>query len=84
MELTAYYIGDSWYNETMPLMAVTIKHCGIYNAIWLSRVAMYAYFFFTYRYRHNNDVVTALVVLTLLYYASMINWLIFFHLISMP
>ena len=75
MELTMYYIGNQWQNETFPLMQLCIKKFGIYHSIWLSRITTYLYFLISYYYRHNNYYLFSMFLITVVYYTAMIDWL---------
>jgi hypothetical protein len=84
MELTTYYIGDQWQNETFPLMKFTIKEVGIYNAIWISRVATYIFFLICWLYRKSDNMIFIMFLITVLYYFGMVPWLFSLHLMEWP
>jgi hypothetical protein len=84
MELTTYYIGNNWENESFPLMKQTIKLVGISNAIWISRVITYIFFFICYINRKRENVVFLMFIITFLYYTSMICWIFTLKLAEWP
>jgi hypothetical protein len=84
MELTRYYIGDQWENETFPLMRICIKEFGIYNSIWISRVCTYLFFYICYVHRQNDKVIFAMFLITVLYYMGMVPWLFTLGLVDWP
>lgn len=75
MELTRIYVGNCWESETFIPMSYCIQILGIHGAIWVSRCIMYPIFYFYWIHRGNKYLDTLLVLGTLLYYASMIQWL---------
>jgi len=84
MELTTYYIGEQWENETFPLMRYCIKQFSISNAVWISKICSYLFFFFCYKYRESRDTVYIMFLITVLYYTSMIDWLFNLDLVNWP
>lgn len=84
MELTTHYIGDQWQNETFPLMRHCIKEFGIYNAVWISRVFCYLYFYWCYIYRKDERMVYSMFLVTILYYVAMTGWLFSLDLVKWP
>lgn len=84
MELTTYYIGNQWEHETFPLMRYSIKFLGIYNAIWLSRICTYVFFFVCYLKKENSTWLFAMFLITVLYYVAMADWLINLDLVKWP
>jgi len=84
MELTRYYIGNQWENETFPLMRMCIKEFGIYNALWISRVFSYLFFFFCFLRRKEDNIVFMMFLITIIYYTGMIPWLFNLGLMEWP
>lgn len=75
MYLTMYFIGNQWENETFLPMSLCIKHFGIYNAIWISRIIMYLFFYLSFYFRDNENFVFGLFIINIVYYTAMFNWL---------
>jgi hypothetical protein len=84
MQLTQHFIGDNWEQETFPPMSLCIKHIGIYNAEWVSRIIIYSLLFIWCFNRNKKPWRYLLYVGTTLYYAAMINWLFTLNLVSWP
>lgn len=84
MELTTYYIGNQWNNETFPLMRLCIREFGIYNSVWLSRIATYIFFFICFKYKHYDNILFLMFLITILYYVSMVPWLFLLKLATWP
>src|SRR3972149_7120572 len=78
MELTRVFIGDCWEIETFLPMRVSIEHFGIANAIWISRSIMYTAFFVFLTGYENKTIQKIMILGTVLYWVSMIQWLDFF------
>ena len=75
MLLTEQYVGNDWRSETFPLMKWAIQTYGIYGALWISRVIMYLYFWIALLTQDKKPLFYLLVIITILYYTSMIGWL---------
>jgi hypothetical protein len=75
MELTTFEIGNQWEYESFLPMRLCIKYFGISQAVWISRVVMYAYFALSYKYRYNNYFLFIMFLFCCLYWTSMINWI---------
>ena len=84
MELTAYYIGDRWYNETFLPMSICIHWLGIAQACWISRLCVYSYVFFTLLYQSRAWCRYLLLTITLLYIAAMTQWLFSLNILQWP
>jgi len=84
MQLTQDFIGNNWEQETFLPMRLCIKHIGIYNAEWVSRVIIYATLFIWCFNRNKKSWRYLLYISTTLYYAAMINWLFTLKLVSWP
>lgn len=74
MELTHYYIGNDAGCETFPPMSWCISKVGIDTALWISRLIMYPYFFLALLLRKKDWSFYLLVLITILYYTSMLDW----------
>jgi len=75
MELTRVFIGNDWQNETFPPMSYCIKQFGISNAIWISRSIIYPFFLLILFNHESSKLQKILIVVTILYWVSMIQWL---------
>ena len=84
MELTTFEIGNQWQSESFPPMSICIKHFGIYNAVWISRIVMYSYFIISYKYRNRNYFLFIMVLFCFIYYAAMFDWLFYLNIINWP
>lgn len=84
MVLTRYYIGDNYKEESFFPMSSCINAIGIYNSIWLSRIIMYSYFFFALINQENKKWFYFLILVTILYYTSMIEWTFQLGIIKFP
>ena len=84
MELTRHYIGNDWTREVFVPMSLCIKHIGIYQAVWVSRVLVYGFIIWFLRYRSSERAGQWFAVCTVLYWAAMVNWLDTLHLVSLP
>lgn len=74
MEVTYRCIGNCWEMETFLPMSTCIRYLGIMNAIWVSRLIMYPYFWVCVHFRRLRWIRTTMGIITLLYWASMLNW----------
>jgi len=84
MELTRHYIGDNWEHECFPPMKYTIKYLGFYPAAWVARTIFYSFVLFFITFYKNPLLQRLLIVATILYYASMVQWLFTLKIISFP
>ncbi len=84
MELTKFYIGNQWQNESFPPMSYSIKHFGINLSVWGSRIIMYTYFMLTLLNQHKRGWFYFLILITILYWVSMIGWVFTLGLCSWP
>lgn len=84
MELTQYYIGNNAYMEGFPLMRWSIGQFGIEISVWISRVIMYAYFWLALVNRENRWWFYFLLLVTVLYWVSMIPWWFQLGLVKWP
>lgn len=84
MVLTERCVGDNWQCETFLPMSLCIKHIGIHNSLWVSRLCIYSYLWVCIQYREMRAVQTTLMVVTLLYWASMYCWLYYFGWATWP
>jgi len=75
MELTRHYIGDNWRYESFPPMQVCIREFGISASTWISRACMYPIFLAFLFLRHKIWACRVLLVITILYWTSMLSWL---------
>lgn len=64
MVLTDRCIGDNWENEIFLPMRCCIRHLGIYNALWVSRICTYSYLWVTVYYRDVRSVRITLAIVT--------------------
>jgi len=84
MELTRHYIGNDWNKEVFGPMRYCIKHFGIYNSIWISRIAMYGLVYTWCFNRHRPFWKYLLYIGTALYWASMVIWMFTLGIWAMP
>lgn len=84
MELTNYYVGNNWESESFPIMQLSIRLFGIKISLWLSRLIVYSYFFTCFNFRNNDNCIVQLLLITVLYYTSMIGWLFSLGLFEYP
>jgi hypothetical protein len=75
MILTWKYVGEEWWSETFLPMRICIKELGIHNALWVSRIIMYSYFWYAVNSWQSKSVQVSLLIFTLLYWTAMIPWL---------
>jgi len=84
MILTERYVGDNWELETFLPMQICIKEVGIHNALWISRIIMYSYFWICIDFWENKPIQSSLLVVSILYWTAMLPWLYTLKLISWP
>jgi hypothetical protein len=84
MMLTEHYVGNLWFNETFYPMSMCIKHFSIHNALWISRVTMYASLLFFMTFRHNAHVCNVVGIFNLLYWTAMLPWLFSLGILKWP
>lgn len=84
MELTGYYIGNNFERESFPIMRFTIQVFGIDTALWFSRAIMYVYFFVALINRDKPKWYYFLILVTVLYWVAMIDWLFHLQLANWP
>lgn len=84
MLLTERCIGNEWQHETFLPMSLCIKNFGIYNAMWISRAGMYLLILLFFIYKENKYWMDILIILNILYWTSMIDWLFNLHIITWP
>lgn len=84
MELTLMHVGNNPNLETFAPMKYAIGTIGIYNAIWVSKIIAFTYFYIAWLYRNSTKGLALLVLFTVLYYSSMVNWLFSLHILNWP
>ena len=84
MELTRHYIGNDWNLEVFPPMCWAIHKFGIEWAVWISRGIVYGYLYFLYKNRTSENWIAGLVLLTTVYWTSMVGWLFDLELVEWP
>jgi hypothetical protein len=75
MEFTKHHIGNDWHNETFLPMQICIREFGINNSLWISRGLMYPMFLLFLLFRQRVWVCNILLVVTVLYWTSMLCWI---------
>lgn len=75
MELTMVYIGDNYDMEIFPPMRWAIKYYGISGALMFSRFLTYGYLYLALLHAPDRRWSLFTLVVCLLYYTAMINWL---------
>lgn len=82
MLVTQEYIGDCWEEENFPPMRWSIKNFGIDWAVWISRGIMYSLMLVYLLNQHKRIWQYLLILGTILYYTSMIQWLFYFNVLT--
>lgn len=84
MELTAYYVGNEYVNESFPPMRWAIGQISLYPALWLSRIIVYFYIWLTLINQNKKRWWYAIVLVTILYWTAMISWLFQLGIVEWP
>ncbi len=84
MELTEHYIGNNAQNEAFPPMSWCIAEFGIQKSLWVSRIMVYFYLWFTLLNQHKKSWFYFLILVTILYWTAMIDWSFQLELIEWP
>lgn len=84
MEFTRHHVGNNYQLEGFLPMQICIREFGICNALWISRALMYPLFLLFLLFRYKNWICNTLLVVTVLYWTAMLNWLETLGIIAWP